>query len=72
LMAKHGFEPIWTTHDPICGPTRPGAVYCLGKRLDKPESEALPRLLMQNRHDRIDDLLEQTRPLRSQPRPVAS
>lgn len=72
LMGKHGFEPIWTTHDPICGPTRPGAVYCLGKRLDQPDPASVSRLLMQTRHDRIDDLLEQTHPLRARQGQVAS
>lgn len=31
LMLKHGWTPLWTTDKPICGPTRPGGVYALGK-----------------------------------------
>jgi hypothetical protein len=31
LMLKHGWTPILTTETPLCGPTRPGAVFVLGR-----------------------------------------
>ncbi|MFZ1872092.1 MAG: class I SAM-dependent methyltransferase [Chania sp.] len=39
LMLKHGWTPILTTDTPLCGPTRPGAVFVLG-RADVADSEA--------------------------------
>ena len=36
LMWMHGWEPIWTTDEPLCGPTRPGGVYCLGRAIEPP------------------------------------
>jgi SAM-dependent methyltransferase len=30
LMLRHGWQPEWTTTDPLSGPTRPGAVHVLG------------------------------------------
>ncbi|MFC5474496.1 class I SAM-dependent methyltransferase [Paraherbaspirillum soli] len=35
LMRKHGWTPMLATSDPLCGPTRPGGVYVLG-RVDAP------------------------------------
>ena len=34
LMLKHGWQPVYTTDDPICGPTRPGAIFVLAKAVD--------------------------------------
>ena len=31
ILLKYGWEPILTTDEPICGPSRPGGIYCLGK-----------------------------------------
>ncbi|MDX7986309.1 class I SAM-dependent methyltransferase [Xenorhabdus sp. 12] len=31
LMLKHGWTPVLTTETPLCGPTRPGAVFVLGR-----------------------------------------
>ncbi|HEU4729818.1 MAG TPA: class I SAM-dependent methyltransferase [Kofleriaceae bacterium] len=36
FMWLHGWEPIWTTDQPLCGPTRPGGVYCLGRAIEPP------------------------------------
>ncbi|MBN1124185.1 MAG: class I SAM-dependent methyltransferase [Sedimentisphaerales bacterium] len=30
MMIKHGWEPVYSTEKAITGPTRPGAIYCLG------------------------------------------
>jgi hypothetical protein len=39
MMMKFGWMPVLTTDDPICGPTRPGGIYCLGKLGDAPSHE---------------------------------
>lgn len=31
LMLKHGWNPLFTTDAPLCGPTRPGAVFVLAR-----------------------------------------
>jgi SAM-dependent methyltransferase len=31
MMFKHGWQPLLTTDNLICGPTRPGGIYCLGR-----------------------------------------
>lgn len=31
LMIKHGWTPFLTTEEPLCGPTRPGAVFVLAR-----------------------------------------
>ena len=36
MMMKHGWQPLETTDEPVCGPTRPGGIYCLGKLSQKP------------------------------------
>tara|TARA_B100001093_G_scaffold463795_1_gene480142 strand:- start:2187 stop:3116 length:930 start_codon:yes stop_codon:yes gene_type:complete len=34
ILLKYGWKPILITDEPICGPSRPGGIYCLGL-LDK-------------------------------------
>ncbi|MBF0215774.1 MAG: methyltransferase domain-containing protein [Candidatus Omnitrophica bacterium] len=36
IMMKHGWKPFMTTDEPICGPTRPGGIYSIGKVSDIP------------------------------------
>ncbi len=31
LLRKHGFDPIRSTDEPLCGPTRPGSVFVLAR-----------------------------------------
>jgi hypothetical protein len=38
LMLKHGWLPLLTTEAPLCGPTRPGAIFVLA-RADTPSRE---------------------------------
>jgi SAM-dependent methyltransferase len=33
FMRKYGWEPVVTTEQPLCGPTRPGGVYVLGQAI---------------------------------------
>lgn len=67
LMRKHGWQPLWTTARPICGPTRPGGVYCLG-RAAQPLAD--PELIATagKAGDEVDALLARTAVLRP-PRP---
>ena len=36
LMLQHGWAPEWITDQPLSGPTRPGSVFALGRRLAQP------------------------------------
>jgi SAM-dependent methyltransferase len=49
LMRVHGWEPIRTTHEPVCGPTRPGAVFVLGRVCAQPVTEHLENTKAQGR-----------------------
>lgn len=49
LMCLHGWEPIRTTHEPVCGPTRPGAVFVLGRACAQPATERLESIKAQGR-----------------------
>jgi len=49
LMCQHGWEPIRTTHEPVCGPTRPGAVFVLGRICAQTVSEHLESIKAQGR-----------------------
>ncbi|AEF99593.1 class I SAM-dependent methyltransferase [Methylomonas methanica] len=39
MMMKHGWQPFMTTDDSICGPTRPGGIYSLGRLGDVPSHD---------------------------------
>jgi adenylosuccinate synthase len=41
IMIKHGWKPFITTEDPICGDTRAGNGYCIGRTCDIPEKNEL-------------------------------
>lgn len=61
LMCRHGWEPIRTTHEPVCGPTRPGAVFVLGRACAEPDPDLLERIKAQGRvalHDRYQPALQ--------------
>ena len=49
LMCKHGWEPIRTTHEPVCGPTRPGAVFVLGRASHQRSDKRLAYIKAQGR-----------------------
>lgn len=51
LMRKHGWQPLFTTDDPLCGPTRPGGVYCLGRAVEALAPEALQALIRGGKRD---------------------
>ncbi|HEV7372413.1 class I SAM-dependent methyltransferase [Arenibaculum sp.] len=64
LMAKHGWTPLWATADPICGPTRPGGVYCLGRAAEPADADTLAALVRDGAGDGIDRLIAETEALR--------
>ncbi|MEG3164351.1 class I SAM-dependent methyltransferase [Sphingomonas sp. PB2P19] len=41
LMLQHGWALEWVTDRPLCGPTRPGSVFALGRRCAVPDAGAL-------------------------------
>lgn len=45
IMKKHGWDPFITTDDLICGQTRAGNGYCIGKAVDKPSNSELISLI---------------------------
>jgi SAM-dependent methyltransferase len=45
LMLKHGWQPFWTTHEELSGPTRPESVYCLGRAAAPVGRDELLRLI---------------------------
>jgi SAM-dependent methyltransferase len=36
MMMKYGWQPLLTTDDPLCGPTRPGGIYSIGRLGPRP------------------------------------
>ncbi len=51
LLVKHGWRPILNTSDPLCGPTRAGNGYCIGRVAKIPTEGEFDRYLS-NRNDR--------------------
>lgn len=49
LMRMHGWEPIRTTEQPVCGPTRPGAVFVLGRACAPADDAALAQTMAAGR-----------------------
>jgi SAM-dependent methyltransferase len=69
LMLRHDWQPVMTTSTPLCGPTRPGAIFVLGRAGVKDKKalsaaqkngqqwlqvELLPQFVnMRGRHERV-------------------
>ncbi|WP_241486397.1 class I SAM-dependent methyltransferase [Pseudomonas helleri] len=64
LMYQHNWEPIHTTHDPVCGPTRPGAVFVLGRACVNIDSKRLEGIKAQGRKALQEDHMPSLRALR--------
>lgn len=62
MMLKHGWEPVLTTDNPLCGPSRPGAIFCLGRACNKPSTDTFQALIDSGKKDRIEDLLRKFNP----------
>ncbi|HZW21099.1 class I SAM-dependent methyltransferase, partial [Noviherbaspirillum sp.] len=58
LMLKHGWAPVWSTSEAICGPTRPGAVYVLGRASAPLGREQLESAIGDGRRDDLASLRE--------------
>lgn len=56
LMLKHGWTPELTTTRPLCGPTRPGSVFALGRRAEPLSEPALEAAIAAGRRDTLDQL----------------
>lgn len=46
LLVKHGWSPILNTNEPLCGPTRPGNGYCIGRVSNVPTEDEFERYLI--------------------------
>jgi len=56
LMLKHGWRPELTTTRALCGPTRPGSVFVLGRRMEPFSQPALEAAIAGGRRDTPDQL----------------
>lgn len=56
LMLKHGWNPVVSTEDALCGPTRPGAVFVLGKASAALDVLAIDAEIRNGRRDDVESL----------------
>ena len=57
IMIKHGWQPILTTQNPICGPTRQGGYFTFGKFLGKkPTNKELKNFIKKGKKETIDSV----------------
>ena len=56
MMIKHGWDPILTTDKELCGPTRAGGIFCLGKYTAPPSSEEFSKLI-ETKNEPVKDIL---------------
>lgn len=56
LMLKHGWTPEWTTTRELCGPTRPGSVFTLGRRAEPLSPSAFDAAIAAGRRDTPDQM----------------
>lgn len=59
MMIKHGWEPVLTTDQPLCGQTRVGAIYCLGKVAGIPARKDFLRLIDSGKRETPAEILEE-------------
>ncbi len=58
ILLKHGWTPILTTDKPICGSSRPGGIYCLGK-LDKQKIDpSIDDIINSRKNEKPIDILK--------------
>ncbi len=57
LMLRHGWSPVLSTEDPLCGPSRPGGVHVLGRASQPLDAQALQREIESGRRDSLDELV---------------
>lgn len=56
-MIKHGWQPILTTDDPICGPTRPGGIFCLGRLGNVPSNKEFLEIINTGKSESVKSIL---------------
>lgn len=56
LMLKHGWSPLLTTHRELCGPSKPGSLFCLGRVSEVPPPSQWQALIDQGGADRPQEL----------------
>ena len=54
MMIKHGWQPFITTDELICGDTRAGNGYCIGKAVAKPNRDELLKIIKSGK--RVDPI----------------
>jgi len=58
IMIKYGWKPLILTDDPICGPTRPGGIFCLGRLGDKPSNEEFMEIITNGKSESVESVLK--------------
>ena len=56
MMMKYGWQPVWTSDEPICGPKR-GGIFCLGKLGKLPSQEAFLDFIKSGKKENPKDIL---------------
>ncbi len=57
MMIKHGWQPMLTTDDSICGPTRPGGIYSLGRLGPVPTHEEFLKIIRSGKREAPEEVL---------------
>lgn len=68
ILLKYGWEPILTTDQPICGPSRPGGIYCLGKLNKKQPKISINDIIKSGKKETPNEILAKFDKLDSQDR----
>jgi len=58
-MIKHGWKPLITTTELICGPTRVGNGYCIGRVCDIPSKENFLKLIDSGKKVKPKEIIEE-------------
>lgn len=58
MMMKFGWEPIYATDEPLCGPTRPGGIYCLGRLAGPSDEKKLQEIIKHGRRETVNEILD--------------
>ena len=57
MMMKYGWQPLLTTAVPLCGPTRPGGIYSLGRLGSKPTNEEFIKTILAGKRETPEEVL---------------
>ena len=56
LMLDEGWTPEWITRQSLSGPTRPGSVFALGRRIDRPVAGAAAAAIARGVRDTPEEI----------------